>query len=224
MKTRISAIHSSQETQISRIHTNVPISGPRLMPFVAIRAIPVFIAFAYCVGHCSPLLAAEEEVKYPSPDGRFALRISDADRKAELIEKASGAVIMDLGTASRSPVLVWSPDSKWVAYGNRWDKEGDVSVFLWNGSTFQEAPLPDDLPFPDIKFRKNVGSIRHYGAWLTPLKWLKPGELELSNEVLVLDRDSGADYTGVLQFTLAFDAQRHASVKKVGKTKTEVEE
>ena len=29
---------------------------------------------------------------------------------------------------------------------------------------------------------------------------------------------------GVLRFTLSFDAQHHASVKNVGKTKTEVEE
>jgi len=179
------------------------------------------IAVVCCVVYPWQWLAAEEEIKYPSPDGRFALRITD--RNVELIEHASGKVMIDLGTASRTLVLVWSPDSKWVAYGNRGDKEGDVSVYFWNGSTFQEVPLPDDLPFPDIKFRKNVGSIRHYGAWLTPLRWLKPGELELSNEVLMLDRDSGADYTGLLQFTLAFDAQHHASVKKVGKTKTKVE-
>jgi hypothetical protein len=166
-------------------------------------------------------LAAEAEIKYPSPDGRMALRITDAS--VELIQKASGEVMVDLGIASRSQILVWSPDSKWVAYGSRGDKEGEVSVYFWNGSTFQEVPLPDDLPFPDIKFRKDIGSIRHYGAWLTPLRWLKPGELELSNEVLMLDRDSGADYTGLLQFTLAFDAQHHASVKKVGKTKTKVE-
>ena len=43
------------------------------------------------------------------------------------------------------------------------------------------------------------------------------------NKALV-DRDSGTDYTGVLQFTFAFDAQQQASVKKVGKTKSTVEE
>ena len=52
---------------------------------------------------------------------------------------------------------------------------------------------------------------------------VKAGELELSTEVLMLDRDSGDDYTGVFQFTLAFDAQHHATVKKIGKTKTTVE-
>jgi hypothetical protein len=39
----------------------------------------------------------------------------------------------------------------------------------------------------------------------------------------MLSRDDGKSYTGVLRFTVAFDAQHHASVKKVGKTKTEVE-
>jgi len=32
----------------------------------------------------------------------------------------------------------------------------------------------------------------------------------------------GKTYTGVLQFTISFDAQHHPSVKKIGKTKTEV--
>jgi hypothetical protein len=31
-------------------------------------------------------------------------------------------------------------------------------------------------------------------------------------------------YTGVLRFTVAFDAQHHASVKNIGKSKTEVDE
>jgi len=186
------------------------------------------IAVACCIAYPWQWLAAEEEIKYPSPDGRFALRIID-EQKVELIEKVSGRMMVDLGEAWHNPgqvsqTLVWSRDSRRVAYGNRGYKEGEVSVYFWNSSIFQEVPLPDDLPFPDIKFRKNVGSIRHYGAWLTPLRWLKPGELELSNEVLMLDRDSGADYTGVLRFTLSFDAQHRASVKNVGKTKTEVEE
>ena len=27
---------------------------------------------------------------------------------------------------------------------------------IWNGSAFEEIPLPDDLPGPDIKFRKEL--------------------------------------------------------------------
>jgi hypothetical protein len=192
------------------------------MQFVKIRAISV-LAFACCVAQPYPLLAGEES-KYPSPNGHFALRITDG--KVELIEEASGKVMVDLGEPWRSQVLVWSADSKWMAYGNRGDKAGEVSVYFWNGSTFEEVPLPDELPSPDIKFRKEhkrSGHVKNYGGAVTPLRWLKSGELELSSDSMMLHSDSGATYTGELRFTLAFDAQHHASVKKVGKTKTKAE-
>jgi hypothetical protein len=86
------------------------------------------------------------------------------------------------------------------------------------------VPLPEDLPSPDIKFPKKSGPVKNYGGAVTPLRWLKSGELELSSDLMMLDRDTGATYTGVVRFTLAFDAQHDASVKKVGKTKTEVSE
>lgn len=186
------------------------------------------IAIACCVTCPWQWLAAEEEIKYPSPDGRFALRIID-EQKVERIEKASGSVMVDLGEAWHNPgqvsqVLVWSPDSKRVAYGSRGYKEGEVSVYFWNGSAFEGATLPDDLPSPDIKFPKECGAVKNYGGAATPLRWLKSGDLELSSDLMMLCRDSSATCTGVLRFTLAFDRQRHASVKKVGKTKTEVEE
>jgi hypothetical protein len=99
-----------------------------------------------------------------------------------------------------------------------------VSVYFWNGSTFEEVPLPDDLPSPDIKFRKESesGHVKNYGGAVKPLRWLKSGELELSSDSMMLTED-GLTYTGALRFVLAFDAQRHAVVKQVGKTKTEVE-
>ncbi len=171
-------------------------------------------------------VAAEEEIKYPSPDGRFALRIID-EQKVELIEKASGSVMVDLGQAWHNPgqvsqILVWSPDSKRVAYGNRGYKEGEVSVYFWNGSAFEGVTLPDDLPSPNIKFPKDCGAVKNYGGAATPLGWLKSGHLELSSDLMMLCRGSGATCRSELRFTLAFDPQHHASVKNVGKTKTEV--
>ena len=65
--------------------------------------------------------------------------------------------------------------------------------------------------------------MKHYGGGVTPLRWLKSGELELSSEDMMLSRDDGKSYTGLLRFTISFDAQHKASVKTVGKTKTEVE-
>jgi len=186
------------------------------------------IGVVCCIACPLQWLAAEEEIKYPSPDGRFALRIID-EQKVELIEKASGSVMVDLGEAWHNPgqvsqILVWSRDSKRVAYGNRGYKEGEVKVCFWNDSTFEEATLPDDLPSPDIKFPKDCGAVKNYGGAVTPLKWLKSGQLELWSDLMMLCRDSGATCTGELRFTLAFDQQHHASVKKVGETKTEVEE
>jgi len=132
----------------------------------------LFAAVACYVTNVCAVRAAEE-IKNPSPDGRFALRITaskeDADGKVDLIEKDSGKVMVDLGVPWRRQVLVWSPDSKRVAYGNRGDKAGEVSVYFWNGSTFEEVSLPDDLPSPDIKFRKESesGHVKNYGGAVT---------------------------------------------------------
>jgi len=194
------------------------------------RALKAFlsIAVACYVAYPWQWLAAEEEIKYLSPDGRLALRIID-EQKVELIEKASGEVMVDLGEAWHNPgqvsqILVWSRGSKRVAYGNRGYKGGEVSVYFWDGSSFEQVALPEELPSPHIKFLKDCGAVKNYGGAATPLRWLESGELELSSDLMMLCRGSGATCTGELRFTLAFDEQHHASVKKVGKTKTEVEE
>ena len=179
-----------------------------------------------------PLLAqdtggeAPNIIKSPSPDGRFALRIqeSDAGRKAALIEKASARVLVDIGTAGMpdNTILVWSADSKRVAYASRFQKEGDLHVYFWKGSGFEEVGLPDELPSADPKVPEN-SSVKNYGGAATPLKWLKSGDLEMSNDLMDLSRVSGKSYTGVVRFTIGFDAHGHASVKNVGKTVTHVE-
>jgi len=199
------------------------------------------VAFGFCIAHLCPVLAAEE-IKYPSPDGRFALRITQSKDDeyhptVELIEKQSGKVFVTLHSGSDTDsfdasesVLVWSADSKSVAYGFRANPPGARLVSLgtlvcfWNGSGFDKVFLPENLPMPAIRFPKGKDeNVKPYGGGVKPLRWVKSGDLELSNEEMMLSRDSGKSYTGVLRFTVAFDAQHHASVKKVGKTKTEVE-
>jgi hypothetical protein len=201
----------------------------------------LFVAVACCVTNLCASLAAEE-IKYPSPNGRFALRITqpkddEYHPTVELIERNSGKVMVTLHSASDTElfdasesVLVWSADSKSVAYGFRDSPPGvkvvsrGTLVCFWNGSGFEKVFLPENLPAPKIKFPKGKGEdVEPYGGGVTPLKWLKSGELELSSEDMVLLRDNGKSYTGVLQFTISFDAQHHASVKKVGKTKIKVE-
>jgi hypothetical protein len=82
--------------------------------------------------------------------------------------------------------------------------------------------LPEDLPSPHIKLPKDCGAVKNYGGAVTPLSWSKSGDLELSSDLMMLCRGSSDTCTAEVHFTLAFDAQHHASVKKVGKTKTEV--
>ena len=64
----------------------------------------LFVAFACYVIYLCPSIAAQE-IKYPSPDGRFALRISqskdDEDHPTgELIEKDFGKVMVTLYSGS----------------------------------------------------------------------------------------------------------------------------
>jgi hypothetical protein len=200
-------------------------------------------AVVCCLAYPCLLVMAEEEIKYQSPDGRFALQIvqpSDDEYHptVALIERASGKAMVNLHDGSDSDafdpsdcVLVWSADSKRVAYGFRANPPGARMVELgtlvcfWNGSGFDKVFLPENLPQPAIKFPKGKGeNVKPYGGGVRPLRWLKSGDLEMSNEDMMLSRDDGKSYTGVLQFTISFDAQHHASVKKVGKTKTEVDE
>jgi hypothetical protein len=172
---------------------------------------------------------ADEEdspIRSASPDGRFALRISSpsdsTDRKAELIEKSSGKALVDFGVPYRHQVLVWSTDSKWLAYCNRGDRSADLRVYFWNGTAFESIELPEDLPSPNIKFPKKAGAVKNYGGGVEPLRWSKAGELQLKSDAMMLSRDDGATYTGTLRFTLKFGAQHHVSITDVSKTKTEV--
>src|SRR5437016_14244882 len=100
-------------------------------------------------------------IKFPSPDGRFALRV--ADLKVDLIETPSGKVMVDLGTLwinrddereREEPVLGWSADSKWVAYGTRSLASGSTTVYFFAGSFFTELDLRPKLPAPNRTLRR----------------------------------------------------------------------
>src|SRR4051812_1453152 len=184
------------------------------------RSLCIFLVLCWTAGSIS---AADSRItKFISPDKRFALRMTkpaaDVDKwKVDLIEKTSGKVFVGLGTVFGAhlseTVLVWSADSKRAAYGSRSYKDGEVSVFFLQGSTFEEATLPEELPSPDINFGKGGGGdVKNYGGAVTPLRWLKSGDLELSSDSMMLSRDNGRSYTGMLVFTLAFDAKHHATV------------
>jgi hypothetical protein len=171
------------------------------------------------------------EVKFPSPDGHFGLRV--VDLKVDLIERTTGKVIVDLGTLwvnrddesdREHPVLVWSSDSKWVAYGTRTFSSGKTTVYCWDGSAFKELALPAKMPEPKIKPRKGDSGVKLKGYAEEPLKWINPGELQMSSKLTGIGRDVGYNYSGSILITVAFDPHHRATVKKVTGTKTEVSE
>src|SRR5689334_10445867 len=101
------------------------------------KNIRAFLLAAFASSVAFPCLdVAAEESKYLSPDGRFALRITqpandEYHATVELIEKDSGKVMVTLHSGSDTDlfdpsecVLVWSEDSKSVAYGFRATRPG----------------------------------------------------------------------------------------------------
>jgi hypothetical protein len=188
---------------------------------------------------CATLGIADDTsaIKFPSPDGRFALRVQDL--KVDLIEITTGNVMFDLGTlfsdpdvpsSREQPLLVWSGDSKWVAYGATFGQfhgspmSGKTTLYFFDGSAFKRLALPAKLPEPKIKPREGDSGVKLKGYAEEPLKWTKPGELELSSKLTGMGRDVGFDYTASIVITVAFDAHHRASVKNVTATKTEVSE
>ena len=197
-------------------------------------------AFVILLLTCRATLGIADDtsaLKFPSPDGRFALRVEDL--KIDLIEITTGNVMFDLGTLfsdpdvrsiREQPVLVWSADSKWVAYGTTFGQfhgspmSGKTTVYFFDGSAFMQLALPAKLPEPKIKPRKGDSGVKLKGYAEEPLKWTRPGELQLSSKLTGMGRDVGFDYTGSIVITVGFDANHCASVKKVTATKTEVSE
>jgi hypothetical protein len=186
-------------------------------------------------GAISAMAEQENRSKsFDSPDGRFSLQVSApeddaAQARLAVVENASGKVVGDLGTDDASILshikVVWSADSKRLAYRTAGEKEWSASVWFWNGSAFESVPLPDNLPLPEIKLRKrDEGSgVKNYGGGEEPVRWLKSGDLELSSQQTQMAHESGRTYTASVTITIGFDAQRHASVKSVSKTRTRID-
>jgi hypothetical protein len=180
----------------------------------------------FCVISLWPIcgvLADEDVIKSQSPDGKFALQLASAvgGSAASIIDIRSHAVVVgedDLKVSTELPSsggetkLVWSADSKRVAYcyteHNRNNSGTNVQVFIWNGSKFEEVDLPE-LPKPKMKTSTDAAATQHFEK-LVPLHWLKSGTLVLSYDV-----DIGSEQPWTRIVTIGFDAKGNATVQKV---------
>lgn len=148
------------------------------------------------------VLFAREIVKWPSPDGRYAIHkwFSEEDDngeskvvRAELIEKATGKALVDLTTNDigkggwdRDGEVLWAPDSKRFAYLSSdltplraGGLKKQTAVFQLTGQAFGKVELP-------LAEKSGVeGDAKLSGATLIhdfvePVQWMTPTVLKIA--------------------------------------------
>jgi len=193
------------------------------------------------------LLLAEEATNFPSPDSRFVLSvgsyeaghvdsatgnwiIDSKEKPAAIIDQVSHKVLLQLESPLRpqEDMVLWSADSKWIAFNHRGNKQTDLSVYFWNGESFEKVTLPE-LPEPKLKFRPNkkplAEQIVHFDEdTVTPVRWLKSGALVVSREYGMTDNTvESVSYSRVYIITIGFDAKRIAFLQNIAKQKQKVD-
>jgi hypothetical protein len=195
------------------------------------------------------LLLAEEATNFRSPDGRFALSggsyetghrdnatgnwiIDSKEKPAAIVDQASHKVLLQLESALRpeEDKVLWSADSKWLAFNHRGNKQTDLSVYFWNGESFELVKLPE-LPEPELKFKPYKKAGHPFGRELhfdedtvTPLRWLKSGALVVSREYGMTDNTAvSTSYSRFYIITIGFDAKHIAFVQNITKQKQKVD-
>jgi hypothetical protein len=165
----------------------------------------------------STSLFGDEYVASKSPDGKFALRVAREDKQpfpqnAALVDAKTRKVVLELDANhlfDPEAKLVWSSDSQWVAYWNRIDERMNSSttrVLVRNGSAFDEIKLPE-LPLP--KLPDQAPSSEKRSTRIKPVRWSKPGSLDLEYEIIT---ENG--WRGATKFAVQFDRQQPASIAK----------
>lgn len=99
--------------------------------------------------------------------------------------------------------LLWSSDSKWCAFYWTYPRAGYTTVYHLRGEAFEAAHGPEDLTLPA---KGDVRSER-----IKPVRWIKPGLLQLSVDRIFRGDSEGDDYTG---FTARFDGKGKIQIVK----------
>ena len=172
----------------------------------------------------APFLRAEgekarEEIKFPSPDGKFALRLftDHANGRAEttIVRSPGHALVVDLDDRGAPYIwekkLVWSPDSQRVAYFAPDRRGGTTTAYFRKRDSFEQIELPD-LPSP--KFAKKTPEACQI-VWHVdqPVRWLKSGSLLIYSAI-----EDECENEAAAEITIAFDKSNEPSVLKVTKT------
>jgi hypothetical protein len=107
------------------------------------------VLFLFAV-HLSSAAEADDRTKNRSPDGKFAMLLTDDTEegrvKIQLIEVSSGKVVLDVAESGHPHAedckLLWAPDSqRFDVHENR--RGGDTTVYFRSESVFTESPLQE---------------------------------------------------------------------------------
>jgi hypothetical protein len=174
--------------------------------------------FVVAIGCLSPSFCnADEYLTSKSPDGKFALQVSRGDKQpfpqsCEIVDSKTRKVILELDKDKAfdpGAKLLWSSDSQWAAYftlTKDYEDDAATRVFLRNGAGFNEIKMPELSP-PKIPDGASPSDEQH--PRILPIRWTKPGLLDLEYEVLSDSWGRTAE-----QISIQFDKDHGASVVK----------
>jgi len=159
-----------------------------------------------------------------SPDGKFALRITKDDMggSAAIIGLKDNGELATLETYqnyTEEAHLVWSKDSQRVAYFEPDRRGGSTTAYFWGGSGFKEIALPEIPGCHVPPAKESDGYVKDIENITRPVKWLPSGELVLAVHKTRIT-ESGATGSCGQTITIAFDANRKASVESVKEAKS----
>ena len=160
---------------------------------------------------------AGDIIKDRSPDGRFALQLSaDQDQfELGLVNLGTHKELVSLASLgspyAKHSHLIWSPDSKRVAYTEDSRRGGYTTVYQQKGDGFEEVKLPK-LPDCEAKHVQKV-----YEASVSAERWLNASTLMLLSRGGWTTEDGG-DGECEKSVTITFNANGKPSIQKVRST------
>ncbi len=163
---------------------------------------------------------ANENIDWPSPDGKFAFRTSYGEyaHSIDLIDKQSGKKLQQIGDEDSSQAswhVLWAPDSSRFALMTRLGHPiQGVDVYFRSGEAFRQVELPD-LPEAAIPDRLRRGrKFPHIASqnWQEAKEWRKDGSLVVTIDTML----DGAGYSveATRTVVLGFDAAGKAKIVK----------
>lgn len=182
-------------------------------------------------------LFPREIVKWPSPDGRYAIHklfSEEGDNgetkvvRAELIEKATGKALIDLtasdigkGGWNRDGDVLWAPDSKRFAYVSSdltpmraGGLKKQTAVFQLTGQAFSKVELPlAEKSGAESDAKLSGATLIH--DFVEPVDWLTPTVLKIRRHDYYQTKDesgSSSDSVRVYDITANIGADGKAAI------------